>query len=175
MDDALQKVHYFVLGLRELTKCTDHKPLLKIVTDWYLNDIPNPKLCSFEEKTLQYRFMMMHVPGVKHEIPDNLSRYSVSCDGPNDKTIGADEEALAFEFTTAHNLPAVTLDRVKVATLSDKSMPQILTIIQNGFPASMHPNRIFLRKLMNTTNIEMTCTLLMALYFTKIALLYQYP
>ena len=65
--------------------------------------------------------MMMHVPGVKHEIPDNLSRYSVSCDGPNDKIIGADEEALAFEFTTAHNLPAVTWDRVKVATLSDKS------------------------------------------------------
>ena len=139
-----------------------------LITQWH------PQSRSFEEKTIQHRFMMMHVPGVKHEILDNLSRYSVSCDGPNDKIIGEDEEALAFEFTTAHNLPAVAWNRVKVATLSDKSMPQILTIIQNGFPASMHLNRIFPRKLMNTTNIEMTYTLLMALFFTKITLSYQY-
>ena len=134
--DALEKTHYFVLGCRDLTICVDHKPLLKIFTDQSLNDIPNPGLHSFKEKTLQYRFTMMHVPGAKHKIPDTLSRYPVSCDGPNDTINDADEEASAFAFTTAHNLQAVTWDRVKVATQTDKSMLQLLTTIQNGFPVS---------------------------------------
>ena len=79
---------------------------------------------------------MMHVPRVKHKIPDTLSRYPVSCDGPND-TINGAEKASAFAFTTAHNLQAVIWDRAKVATQSDKSMLQLLTTIHNGFPASI--------------------------------------
>ena len=79
---------------------------------------------------------MMHVPGVKHEIPDTLSRHPVSCDCPNNTISDADEEASAFAFTTAHNLQTVTWDRAKVATKSEKSMLQLLNTIQNGFLAS---------------------------------------
>lgn len=85
-------------------KCADHKPLLKIFTDRTLSDIPNPRLYSFKQKTLQFIFMMLHEPGVEQKIPDTLSRYPVSCDGPNDTINGADEEASAFAYTTAHNL-----------------------------------------------------------------------
>ena len=67
-------------------------------------------------------FTMMHVPGVKYKIPDTLFGYPISCDGPNNTINYADAEASAFAFTTAHNLQAVTWDRVKVATQSDKSM-----------------------------------------------------
>ena len=80
-------------------------------------------------------FTMMHVPGVKHQIPDTLFGYPISCDGPNNTINYADAEAYAFAFTTVHNLQAVTWDRVKVATQSDKSMLQLLTTIQNGFLA----------------------------------------
>ena len=79
---------------------------------------------------------MMHVLGVKHKIPEILSKYTASWDGPNDTVNDADEEASAFAFTTAHNLQVVTWERVKVATQSAKSMLQLLSIIQNGFPAS---------------------------------------
>ena len=41
--------------------------------------------------------------------------------------------------------------------------------------AFLHPNRIFQRIFRNTTDIEMTCTLLIASFFTKIALWYQHP
>ena len=47
---------------------------------------------------------MLHEPGVEQKIPDTLSRYPVSYDGPNDTINGADEEASAFAYTTAHNL-----------------------------------------------------------------------
>ena len=81
---------------------------------------------------------MMHVPRVKHKIPDTLSRYPVSCDGPNDTINDAVEKASTFAFTTAHNLQAVTWDRVKVATQSDKSMLQLLTTMYSEWLSCIH-------------------------------------
>ena len=54
MADALEKVHYFVLGCTDLTIRIDHKFLLKTLTGGSLNDIPNPRLCGFNEKTIQF-------------------------------------------------------------------------------------------------------------------------
>ena len=58
--------------------------------------------------------MMMLVPGVKHKIPDNLSRCPVCCDGPNHRINDADVKVSAFAFTTAHNDQVVKWDRAKV-------------------------------------------------------------
>ena len=40
--DALDKARYFVLGCRDLIVAVDHKPLLKLLGDRALDDIPNP-------------------------------------------------------------------------------------------------------------------------------------
>ena len=63
---ALDKARYFVLGCPNLIVAVDHKPLLKIFGDRSIQDIPNPRLRNLKEKTLRYRFKMVHVPGVKH-------------------------------------------------------------------------------------------------------------
>ena len=52
----------------------DHKPLLKILGDRSLEDLPNTRLRKLKEKTLRYRFKMVHIPGVKHRAADGLSR-----------------------------------------------------------------------------------------------------
>ena len=49
--DALHQCRYFVLGCKDLTVVTDHKPLLNI-----LNDIQNKRLQNLKEKTLSYQF-----------------------------------------------------------------------------------------------------------------------
>ena len=54
----------------------DHKPLLKILGDRCLEDIPNPRLRSLKEKSLRYRFRLVHVPG--HRAADGVSRQPVS-------------------------------------------------------------------------------------------------
>ena len=54
---------------------TDHKPLLNILNDRSLADIPNRRLMNLKEKTLSYRFKIVHVPGRKHLGPDAASRY----------------------------------------------------------------------------------------------------
>ena len=76
--DALEKARYFVLGCSDLIIAVDHKPLLKIFRDRALEDISNTRLRNLKEKTLRYKFRIVHVPGVKHLATDCLSRHPVN-------------------------------------------------------------------------------------------------
>ena len=73
--DSLEKARYFVLGCQDLIVAVDHKPLLRIFNDRALHAIANPRLRNLKEKTLRYRFRMIHVPGVKNKVADAASRY----------------------------------------------------------------------------------------------------
>ena len=69
--DALDKARFFVLGCSDLTIAVDHKPLLKLFGDRSLN----ARLRNLKEKTLRYRFRMVHIPGMRHKAADAVSRY----------------------------------------------------------------------------------------------------
>ncbi|VDI02177.1 Hypothetical predicted protein [Mytilus galloprovincialis] len=72
--DSLDKARYFVLGCEELIIAVDHKPLLKFFGDRSLDQISNTRLRNLKEKTLRYKFKMMHVAGAKHRAADTVSR-----------------------------------------------------------------------------------------------------
>lgn len=74
---GLHKCKHFVLGCRDLTVLTDHKPLLGVLNDRCLADIENRRLRNLKEKTLSYQFKIAHVSGKKHVGPDAASRYPV--------------------------------------------------------------------------------------------------
>ena len=86
--DALNKARYFVLGCNNLTLAVDHKPLLKIFGDMSLDETSNTRLRNLKEKTLGYRFRVIHIPGVKHRAADAISRHPtgepVKMDLPDD-------------------------------------------------------------------------------------------
>ena len=71
--DALNKTRLFTLGCPNLTVVVDHKPLLKVLCDRALDDIPNPRLRNVKEKSLRYRFRVLHIPGVRSTVADALS------------------------------------------------------------------------------------------------------
>ena len=52
----------------------DHKPLLGILNDKSLEAIDNPKILRLKEKTLVWRFKIVHIPGTMHSGPDCLLR-----------------------------------------------------------------------------------------------------
>ena len=54
---------------------TDHKPLLQILNDRSLTDITNQRLLNLKEKTLGYRFTLVHVPGRKNLGPNAALRH----------------------------------------------------------------------------------------------------
>nr|KAG5706167.1 hypothetical protein BaRGS_025789 [Batillaria attramentaria] len=75
--DALDKARHFTLGCSDLIVAVDHKPLLKTFGDRCLDDIPNPRLRNLKEKSLRYRFRVVHIPGVRHAAADAVSRNPV--------------------------------------------------------------------------------------------------
>ena len=71
---ALHKTRYYTQGCDKLLVCTDHKPLLGVLGDKELGKIDNPRLLRLKEKTLGWKFRIIHVPGRKLCGPDALSR-----------------------------------------------------------------------------------------------------
>ena len=62
---ALRKTRYYTQGCDKLLVCTDHKPLLGVLNDRSLESIDNPRLLRLKEKTLGWRFKLIHIPGRK--------------------------------------------------------------------------------------------------------------
>ena len=161
--DALNKARYFVLGCEDLTNAVDHKPLLKLFGDRLLVDIPNPRLRNLKEKTMQYKFRMVHIPGIKHRAADTISRYPTgdpvkmplnddvasiqsfpclfpdSLEGirsPAPPTESVDDNSFSAYMLQSTLIQAVNWDRVRHATSSDENMFLLLSIIENSFPDS---------------------------------------
>lgn len=155
--DALKKARHFVLGCTDLTVATDHKPLLKVFGDRSLADMDNSRLVRLKEKTLQYRFKMVYIPGVKNVAADSISRHPV---GEPDSLNAQDEvtdtdmsvippHALISAIRTSEPddaeicgqyghptevVQSVTWDDVRIATASDAMMFQLTSLIEEGFP-----------------------------------------
>ena len=78
---ALEKSKHFTLGCPNLWLAVDHQPLLKVLGDRHLEDIPNPRLLNLKEKTLRYKFDIVHVPGARNKSPDATSRHPTGREG----------------------------------------------------------------------------------------------
>ena len=60
---GLQSCKYFILGCPDLTLAVDHKPLIKILNDRSLESINNPRMVQLKEKTMMFRYRIIHIPG----------------------------------------------------------------------------------------------------------------
>lgn len=102
--DALEKARYFVLGCDKLIIAVDHKPLIKLFGDRSLEDIPNSRLRNLKEKTLRYKFTMVHVPGAKHRAADTVSRHPV---GKSDNMVLIDDIASVDGYNQSEVPPTI--------------------------------------------------------------------
>ena len=98
--DALDKARHFVLGCKNLTIAVDHRPLIKIFTDRSLHHICNTRLRNLKEKTLPYRFKMIHIPGVKNKTPDALSRHPTGNQNPPKMILNDDMHCITDNVIT---------------------------------------------------------------------------
>ena len=164
--EALNKARYFVLGCKDLIVATDHKPLLNIFNNRALNDIDNDRVLKFKEKTLKFRFSIVHIPGKKHTTADALSRYPTN-DGSDEaaclsttdgrifapinhllagirsmetveETVDDDLRFAAVSALGEAKIQAVNWDRVRVATNSDEDMRRLVELVETGVPSQRH-------------------------------------
>ena len=119
--DALDKARHFTLGCSDQIVAVDHKPLLKTFGDRCLDDLPNPRLRNLKEKTLRYRFRVVHIPGIRHAAADALSRNPVS--GPTTLALPDDIATLlpSAQPAITPDLPHVFLQNIRTHQLDDST------------------------------------------------------
>ena len=121
--DALDKARHFVLGCNDLTIAVDHKPLLKIFGDRTLNEITNTRLRNLKEKSLRYRFKIIHIPGIKNKVPDALSRHPVN--SPNDVELHLPDDVATCSEDYPNNSSGISYLLSGIRTIENKSPDDI--------------------------------------------------
>ena len=85
--NALDKARFFVLGCSNLIVAVDHKPLLKVLGNRSLEEISNGRLRNLKEKTLRYKFRIVHIPGMRHKAAGAVSRHPTGTANPDMLTL----------------------------------------------------------------------------------------
>ena len=143
---ALHQTRYYVLGCSNLIVATDHKPLLQVLNDRSLSEINNRRLLKLKEKTIPFRFSIVHVPGSKNKGPDAASRYPAhmsTSGGDHSQSAAIDEQSDVAEDSATVSAASdtlysvtnvVTWPMVREATASDPTLSQLMHILQAGMP-----------------------------------------
>ena len=72
---GLEQSKYFTQGCDNLLVVTDHKPLVKVLGDRTLDEITNPPIFRLKQRTLPWRFEIIHMPGKSNHAADATSRH----------------------------------------------------------------------------------------------------
>ena len=85
---SLDKARMFALGCSDLLVTVDHQPLIPILGDKGLADIPSPRLYRFKERSMRDKLQIQYIPDNKNNIPDFMSRMHDS----DTKSLRSEEE-----------------------------------------------------------------------------------
>lgn len=142
---GLESCRMFLLGCPDLLVTVDHQPLVKIFSDQVLENIKNPRLFSFKERSLMYKFRIKHVPGKLNAASDCTSRYPTSPEHGGTTDIEAIQQidqttkaSVIAAYTHDPKLRAITWDRIVAAAATDDECRTLASYILDGFPESRH-------------------------------------
>ena len=152
---SLDKARMFTLGCPDLLVTVDHQPLIPILRDKSLADIPNPRLYQFKERSMRYKFQIQYLPGDKNNTPDTMSRVHEN----NSKSLNPEEEletdvkvgaAVTACYITSIDKQsdqymnrcqtdnmAVNFHQLFTAGKKDKEYTTLLEAIKTGFPETL--------------------------------------
>ena len=164
--EGLKRCRYYVLGCQDLYVATDHKPLLKIFGDRSLDDIPNARLRNLKEKTLRYRFTMVHVPGVRHKAADAVSRYPSGAPNPmklvltddlvsscQQDEVETDTLIKSAQIAAIEDIKSITWNEIQIETANDNALRTLMEFIESGrihrknLPRELHDFKRFSKNL----------------------------
>ena len=141
---ALHQTRYYVLGCPNLIVTTDHKPLINVLNERSLNDINNRRLLNLKEKTMQYKFEIRHVSGMKNKGADALSRYPAPSTGSEIQDMANDISTKTTAMETLYvTTNMITWEMVQEATSQDETLQLLAECIQMGCTEFPTPVRAY--------------------------------
>jgi hypothetical protein len=136
---GLEQSKYFTQGCNDLLVVTDHKPLVKIMGDRTLDEIPNSRLFRLKQRTLPWVFEIAHLPGKTNTAADATSRHPVSNFAElASLTLHSAQDDAEYAMTAAirhetQNITALTWERIASETATDPVTRQLMDAIYTGF------------------------------------------
>ena len=136
---GLEQSKYFTQGCNDLLVVTDHKPLVKIMGDRTLDEIPNSRLFRLKQRTLPWAFEIAHLPGKTNTAADATSRHPVSNFAElSSLTLHSAQDDAECAMTAAirhetQNITALTWERIASETATDPVTRQLMDAIYTGF------------------------------------------
>ena len=145
---ALEQTRYFTQGCNNLLVATDHCPLVKLFGDRLLDEITNTRLFRLTQRTLNWQFRVMYVPGKSQIFADATSRHPTSLPEPDEpdmneilagiriQDIDSDMESMIVVASQVDvkKVKTISWDRVKENTRIDPIMSSLSQTILHGFP-----------------------------------------
>ena len=144
---GLEQTKYFTQGCKDLVVLTDHKPLLKILSDKALDEISNHRIFSLKQRTLPWQFQIAHTPGKSNEAADAISRRPVGRDPDGFKTsinallIGQHISDVVTVAAIRHSFSGLSWDAIAEETQKDPVTRHLLKFI-TGAPSSQETGNI---------------------------------
>lgn len=148
---SLEDTKFFTMGCDDLVIATDHKPLVKLFGDRSLDDIANSRIFRLKQRTLSWRFRVVHVAGTSIPAADTISRYPTSSTisnqewapfTPGDCTMACHDRLDQVEACVIASMKAslnaikiVSWGEVRNATASDVNLCTLQNFIVGGFPS----------------------------------------
>ena len=147
---ALEQTRFFTMGCDDLIVITDHKPLMKILGDRQLDDIPNTRLFRLKQRTLPWKFSIVWLPGNENFFADATLRHPVDYESHDIQVINDYSLIISSIFKTdgdlcehvfmsgiksgLNNVKVVIWEKVKEAT--QRELSELIKYVKESFPSS---------------------------------------
>jgi hypothetical protein len=125
----LKQSRYFTQGCDNLLVVTDHKPLVKIFGDRTLDEITNTRLFRLKQRTLPWRFDIMHMPGKANHAADATSCHPSPTGSTHGNGIPDYMETVLMGAIQRESRELTTLSQ---ETARDPSMSTLLQLVARG-------------------------------------------
>ena len=144
---GLEQTKYFTQGCPNLVVATDHKPLVKIFGDRTLDEIKNTRLFRLKQRTLPWRFIIEHLPGITNLAADAASRYPNPASSVAHITVADQSEhlMLAAISNEAESITTVSWELLAEETRKDKMLSALFMAIQDEFSGTYDDLAEFIR------------------------------
>ena len=120
---ALEQTKFFTQGCDTLTVATDHKPLISLLGEKSLDQVPNVRLFRIKQRISMWKFNIIHSPGKTNFFTDATSRHPIQAEEDDPETI-----------IVAANLAAIaiSIDEVAAAAQTDEAYWATHTALSAG-------------------------------------------
>lgn len=129
-----ERLQQYLIG-QTYTMRTDHKPLLRILTDKPIDQLTT-RLQRFRMRLMKFNYKVEYVPGKEFYAPDALSRSPLK-EGMEDQDVIMEEKVSLMNSIQREMkiLSNYSTEEIKIAQDQDKTLEKLKSYVINGWPS----------------------------------------